>query len=202
MPVTNAKSVVPVVAPDVMSAVVRTALTKSASCKTMKENATSDARIVDTIRPTKVEINSVVTIRGIVSIEANGKMEQRVDRIKLLGQATANILTRGEPVTNDALKAEMDSLYKMYKDFPDNKQPDAETFDSMIARLVSQDALEVYKQGIRKLDKAGVFSVSDLEIEVNGGMKVSGSSTTAARQVNNLPEALAPKEPRTKRSKA
>jgi len=201
---------------DQAAAVIRTALTKSASCVTMKASATNDSRCVDSVRGKKYAINSLVMVDGVVSIDNNTMMDQRVDRVKLMSQAVVNILRTSVPVTKNTLKVEMDRLYALYKGNVDLKQPDAEAFDAMIAEQFTQEAADSYKDSIRKVEKSGNFSVSNLKITlmestfgVEGENTITfgvandeGNRPSPVRQHDTVPAEATPKKPRVKRTKA
>lgn len=157
------------VSADSAGALIRTSLSKSGSCKTLKSKATSDARLVDAVRGNKFEINSLVMLQGIVSVDVNTEMGQRVDRIKLFGQAVVNILRGNQIVNRDNLIAEMQKLYGWHAANIDVKQPDAETFDGMIAEILgNQEVVDRLKTPIRTVNKAGDFSVSELQLTILG----------------------------------
>jgi aspartate carbamoyltransferase regulatory subunit len=209
--VTNGVSAA-IVNADQASAVIRTALTKSASCATMKASATNDSRHVDSVRGNKYAISSIVQVDGVVSIENNSLMDQRVDRVKLMSQAVVNILRTNVPVTKNTLKVEMDRLHALYRGNVDLKQPDAEAFDSMIAEQFTQEAADSYKESIRKVEKSGNFSVSNLKVTllestfgVEGENAITfnvsndqGARISPVRQHDTVPP-VATKKPRTKR---
>lgn len=153
---------------DQAAAIIRTAVTKSGSCKTMKANATSDSRLVDSVRGKKFALKSILMVDGSVSVDNNGTTKQRVDRVKLLGQAVVNIMRSGAPVNRNTLIVEMDRLYSVYKSNVDMKQPTAEQFDDMIGEQFGAEAIDSYKKEIRDVPKAGDFSVSDLTITLIG----------------------------------
>lgn len=151
---------------DQASALVRTALSKCGSCKTIKGNSTSDSRLVDSIRGNKFNIKSLVMLDGVVSVDVNTTNKQRVDRVKLLSQAVISMMREGIPIVRETLTLEMDRLYRLYSVNVDLKQPDSESFDSMIAEQLGQVASDRYLTPIREVPKSGDFSVANLSLTI------------------------------------
>lgn len=151
---------------DQASALIRTSLSKCGSCKTIKGNSTNDARLVDSIRGNKFNIKSLVMLDGVVSVDVNTTNKQRVDRVKLLSQAVISMMREGIPIVRDTLILEMDRLYKLYSINIDLKQPDSESFDSMIAEQLGQNAADLYCTPIREVPKSGDFSVANLSMTI------------------------------------
>ena len=129
-----------------------------------------------------------------------------------MSQAVVNILRTNVPVTKNTLKVEMDRLHALYRGNFDLKQPDAEAFDSMIAEQFTQEAADSYKESIRKVEKSGNFSVSNLKVTLlESTFGVEGENQITFNVSNNEGERISPvrqhdtvppvvtKKPRTKR---
>lgn len=147
---------------------VRTVLSKSSSCKTMKDNATSDSRNIDLMRGNKYNANAVVLIEGVASIDVSGVIQQRVDRTKLLCQALLNLLQKNIVATKQSLTDEIIRLYNLYKDNVDISAPTAEAFDKSIAKTFGEDIKDSICMPIRTVSKSGDFSVGDISITLLG----------------------------------
>ena len=151
-----------------VGALLRTALAKGSSCKTIKGSATADSRLVDTLRGNKYAVKSLVLVSGGVTVDVNGQLNQRLDRIKLFAQAASHLIRSEKPLDLISLVAEMDRLCILYASNVDIKQPDAETFDGIISDMLGQDAIDRFKQPIRVVAKSGDFSVADMEMQILG----------------------------------
>jgi len=162
-------------------ALIRTSLSKSGSCKTMKGNATADAILVDKSRGNNYTVDACVRVHGTIKVDQNGTMKKRLDRFKLFAQAVVNLTRQGAPINKALIIGEMDRLWTLHKENRDLKQIDSETFDSVLAELFGQGFYDrMYAAVEENAVKAGDFSVSDLSIDIlNSVVGAVGSENPA-----------------------
>ncbi len=148
-------------------ALIRTSLSKSGSCKTMKGNATADTILVDKSRGNNYTVDACVRVHGTIKVDQNGTMKKRLDRFKLFAQAIVNLTRKGVEINKALVMGEMDRLWMVHKENRDLKQIDSETFDSVLAELFGQGFYDrMYAPVEENAVKAGDFSVSDLTIDI------------------------------------
>lgn len=162
-------------------ALIRTSLSKSGSCKTMKGNATADSMLVDKSRGAKYNIDATVRVTGTINVDQNGTIKKRLDRFKLFAQAIVNLTRQGAPINKALIIGEMDRLWTLHKENRDLKQIDSETFDSVIGEIFGRDFCDrMYAPVDESAPKAGDFSVSDLSIDIlNSVVGAVGSENPA-----------------------
>jgi len=160
---------------DEVGALVRTALSKSGSTNSLKKGntvmhpaqATKDEVVVDGLRGNQYCINGLVMLTGDVTIDPMQEgIAERLDRIKLVAEATLDILKNGGVLTQANIEAKMRDLWNLYATNSRVKQPTSEQFDELLGEAFSTTHRDAMLTPTSYTTKKGNFVVRDLKVQV------------------------------------
>ena len=180
MPITNnavsgASNPAAIIGTDQIGAVIRTSLAKSGSSNSIKNGnapfvpslSTKDEGVIDGLRGERYEVQGLVLINGQVTIDPNQEnVPERLDRIKLLGEAVMEIISGNGILSRDNIAAGMMKLWKMYQSKRTLKQPTSEQFDEMFGDVFSPDHRDAMLTPVGFAKKKGNFVVRDLQFKI------------------------------------
>lgn len=180
MPITNnavsgASNPTAAIGADQIGAVIRTSLSKSGSSNSIKNGnapfvpslSTKDESLIDALRGERYEVQGLVLMNGQVTIDPNQEnVPERLDRIKLLGEAVMEIISSNGILSRDNIAAGMQQLWKMYQSKRTLKQPTSEQFDEMFGEVFSPDHRDAMLTPVGFAKKRGNFVVRDLQFKI------------------------------------
>lgn len=160
---------------DEVGALVRTALSKSGSSNSLKKGntvmhpaqATKDEVVIDNLRGNQYRVDGLVLITGDVTIDPMQEgIAERLDRVKLVAEATLDILKCGGVLTAASIETKMRDLWNLYATNSRVKQPTSEQFDELVGEAFSTTLRDAMLTPTSYTQKKGNFVVRDLKVQV------------------------------------
>lgn len=160
---------------DEVGALVRTALSKSGSSNSLKKGntvmhpaqATKDEVVIDNLRGNQYRVDGLVLLTGDVTIDPMQEgIAERLDRVKLVAEATLDILKCGGVLTAASIEAKMRDLWNLYATNGRVKQPTSEQFDELVGEAFSTTLRDAMLTPTSYTQKKGNFVVRDLKVQV------------------------------------
>lgn len=182
---------------EVVGAIVRTALSKCGSSNSLKKGnttmypaqSTRDEVVIDGVRGNTIGIKSLVLLTGDVTIDPiQSGIADRVDRVKILGEAFLECAKSGKALTLSNIQETMVSLWELYKGKRTLKQPTSEQFDEMIGEVFSASHRDAMLAPIGYSEKKGNFVVRDLKVQVVAGSTAIGTEVGNSMSIDGISE--------------
>jgi hypothetical protein len=173
--VAGASNPTAIIGADKIGAVIRTSLSKSGSSNSIKNGnapyvpslSTKDENAIDELRGERYDLQSLVLIHGQVAIDTNQQnVPERLDRIKLLGEAVMEIIRNEGILSKDSIAKGMSQLWSLYQGKRTLKQPTSEQFDEMIGDAFTTTHRDAMLTPVGFTSKKGNFVVRDLQFKI------------------------------------